>query len=127
MAGAGAIREPGRRLDEDHLCAVLGQHHSRDRPHAVVGIADELGDLLAITLAVCPGQGEQCITADVRLGVLEELVDEMVGDDDRSLTVEEIAEIGRNTQGVTIFRTGADETVVSVERIGDIGEGEDQE
>ena len=34
---------------------------------------------------------------------------------------------GRNTQGVTIFRTGADETVVSVERIGDIGEGEDQE
>jgi DNA gyrase subunit A len=31
---------------------------------------------------------------------------------------------GRNTQGVTIFRTGEDEKVVSVERIGDIGEGE---
>ena len=32
---------------------------------------------------------------------------------------------GRNTQGVTIFRTGEDEKVVSVERIEDIGEGED--
>jgi DNA gyrase subunit A len=31
---------------------------------------------------------------------------------------------GRNTQGVTIFRTGENEKVVSVERIGDIGEGE---
>ncbi|MFN0023933.1 MAG: DNA gyrase C-terminal beta-propeller domain-containing protein, partial [Parvularculaceae bacterium] len=31
---------------------------------------------------------------------------------------------GRNTQGVTIFRTGDDEKVVSVERIGDIGEEE---
>jgi DNA gyrase subunit A len=31
---------------------------------------------------------------------------------------------GRNTQGVTIFRTGDDERVVSVERIEDIGEGD---
>ncbi len=31
---------------------------------------------------------------------------------------------GRNTQGVTIFRTGEDENVVSVERIEDIGEGD---
>jgi DNA gyrase subunit A len=29
---------------------------------------------------------------------------------------------GRNTQGVTIFRTGDAEKVVSVERIGDVGE-----
>ncbi len=34
---------------------------------------------------------------------------------------------GRNTQGVTIFRTAEGENVVSVERIGDIGEGEDEE
>ena len=34
---------------------------------------------------------------------------------------------GRNTQGVTIFRTGESEKVVSVERIGDIGEGESEE
>jgi DNA gyrase subunit A len=34
---------------------------------------------------------------------------------------------GRNTQGVTIFRTGDDEKVVSVERIGDIGEGDGEE
>ncbi|MEZ5922008.1 MAG: DNA gyrase subunit A [Parvularculaceae bacterium] len=34
---------------------------------------------------------------------------------------------GRNTQGVTIFRTGADEKVVSVERIEDIGDEEDDE
>jgi DNA gyrase subunit A len=34
---------------------------------------------------------------------------------------------GRNTQGVTIFRTGESEKVVSVERVGDVGEddGED--
>lgn len=31
---------------------------------------------------------------------------------------------GRNTQGVTIFRTGEAEKVVSVERVGDVGEGE---
>ena len=34
---------------------------------------------------------------------------------------------GRNTQGVTIFRTGDEEKVVSVERIEDIGEGEGEE
>ena len=34
---------------------------------------------------------------------------------------------GRNTQGVTIFRTGETEKVVSVERIEDIGEGEGEE
>ncbi|MFZ5619000.1 MAG: DNA gyrase subunit A [Pseudomonadota bacterium] len=34
---------------------------------------------------------------------------------------------GRNTQGVTIFRTGEEEKVVSVERIEDIGEGEGDE
>ena len=34
---------------------------------------------------------------------------------------------GRNTQGVTIFRTGEAEKVVSVERIEDIGEGEGEE
>ncbi|MCB2114531.1 MAG: DNA gyrase subunit A, partial [Parvularculaceae bacterium] len=33
---------------------------------------------------------------------------------------------GRNTQGVTIFRTAEGESVVSVERIGDIGEGEEE-
>ncbi|HBS33857.1 MAG TPA: hypothetical protein DEA50_02105, partial [Parvularcula sp.] len=31
---------------------------------------------------------------------------------------------GRNTQGVTIFRTGEGEKVVSVERVGDVGEDE---
>ena len=31
---------------------------------------------------------------------------------------------GRNTQGVTIFRTSADEHVVSVERLADAGEDE---
>ncbi|OFX03335.1 MAG: DNA gyrase subunit A, partial [Alphaproteobacteria bacterium RIFCSPHIGHO2_12_FULL_63_12] len=34
---------------------------------------------------------------------------------------------GRNTQGVTIFRTGDAEKVVSVERIEDIGEGEGED
>ncbi len=34
---------------------------------------------------------------------------------------------GRNTQGVTIFRTGDDEKVVSVERIEDIGDGDDDD
>jgi DNA gyrase subunit A len=34
---------------------------------------------------------------------------------------------GRNTQGVTIFRTGEGERVVSVERIEDIAEGEGEE
>jgi len=32
--------------------------------------------------------------------------------------------VGRNTSGVTIFRTAADEHVVSVERLADTGEGE---
>ena len=39
--------------------------------------------------------------------------------------VDGIRVAGRNTQGVTIFRTGDEEKVVSVERIEDIGEGDD--
>ncbi len=39
--------------------------------------------------------------------------------------VDDIRVAGRNTQGVSIFRTREDEAVVSVERIEDIGEGED--
>ncbi len=39
--------------------------------------------------------------------------------------VDDIRVAGRNTQGVTLFRTGEDERVVSVEHIGDVGEGED--
>ncbi|MCA8887315.1 MAG: DNA gyrase subunit A, partial [Parvularculaceae bacterium] len=42
-------------------------------------------------------------------------------------TVDGIRIAGRNTQGVTIFRTNDDENVVSVERIEDIGEGDDAE
>ncbi len=37
-------------------------------------------------------------------------------------TVDEVRIAGRNTQGVRIFRTDADEKVVSVERIRDVGE-----
>ncbi|MEZ5897452.1 MAG: DNA gyrase subunit A [Parvularculaceae bacterium] len=42
-------------------------------------------------------------------------------------TVDGIRIAGRNTQGVTIFRTNEGENVVSVERIEDIGEGDDAE
>ncbi len=38
--------------------------------------------------------------------------------------VNDIRVAGRNTQGVTIFRTRADESVVSVERVGDFGDDE---
>src|SRR5207302_9684989 len=38
--------------------------------------------------------------------------------------VTQIRIAGRNTQGVTIFRKGADEHVVSVERLADNGEDE---
>ncbi len=41
--------------------------------------------------------------------------------------VDDIRIAGRNTQGVTLFRTGDDERVVSVERIGDVGGEEDDE
>ncbi len=41
--------------------------------------------------------------------------------------VSDIRVAGRNTQGVTIFRTRDSEQVVSVERIEDIGEDEDEE
>ena len=39
--------------------------------------------------------------------------------------VTQVRVISRNTSGVTIFRTGADEHVVSVERLADQGGGED--
>ena len=38
--------------------------------------------------------------------------------------VSQVRMVGRNTSGVTIFRTAADEHVVSVERLADTGEGE---
>jgi DNA gyrase subunit A len=38
--------------------------------------------------------------------------------------VNQVRLAGRNTQGVTIFRKGADEHVVSVERLADNGEDE---
>ncbi len=41
--------------------------------------------------------------------------------------VDDIRVAGRNTQGVTIFRTKVDEKVVSVERIEDIGDDDDDE
>jgi DNA gyrase subunit A len=40
--------------------------------------------------------------------------------------VSQVRIAGRNTQGVTIFRTGADEHVVSVERLADAGDGSDE-
>ena len=39
--------------------------------------------------------------------------------------VRQVRQAGRNTQGVTIFRTAADEHVVSVERLADQGEGDE--
>jgi DNA gyrase subunit A len=39
--------------------------------------------------------------------------------------VEQVRLAGRNTQGVTIFRKGADEHVVSVERLADTGNGDE--
>src|SRR6202008_3435003 len=40
--------------------------------------------------------------------------------------VSQVRMVGRNTSGVTIFRTAADEHVVSVERLADTGEDEDE-
>jgi len=40
--------------------------------------------------------------------------------------VSQVRMVGRNTSGVTIFRTGKDEHVVSVERLADQGGGEDE-
>jgi DNA gyrase subunit A len=39
--------------------------------------------------------------------------------------VSQVRIVGRNTSGVTIFRTAADEHVVSVERLADSGEEDD--
>jgi DNA gyrase subunit A len=41
--------------------------------------------------------------------------------------VSQVRMVGRNTSGVTIFRTAADEHVVSVERLADTGEDEGEE
>ena len=41
--------------------------------------------------------------------------------------VNDVRVAGRNTQGVTIFRTSADERVVSVEHLGDASDEEDEE
>ena len=41
--------------------------------------------------------------------------------------VDDVRPAGRATQGVTIFRTAADERVVSVEHIGEAGEEEGDE
>ena len=40
--------------------------------------------------------------------------------------VNQVRMVGRNTSGVTIFRTSKDEHVVSVERLADQGEGESE-
>ena len=41
--------------------------------------------------------------------------------------VNQVRMVGRNTSGVTIFRTSKDEHVVSVERLADQGGGDDAE
>ena len=40
--------------------------------------------------------------------------------------VDDIRVAGRNTQGVTLFRTSQDERVVSVEHLGDAGQDDDR-
>jgi DNA gyrase subunit A len=81
------------------------------------------------------GQGVVAITINARNGgvvaafPVEDADEIMLVTDGGQLIrcpVDDVRVAGRNTQGVTIFRTAADETVVSVEHLGDTGGTEEE-